>query len=64
MKIEERIKKLHSLSQDFHKLSTIVHSLEVNEDAPVYDVEWGKEKKAAFRQVYDRVQSFIGDLEL
>ena len=64
MKLEERIKKLRSLSQDFDKLRFIVHCLEVNENAPVYDVEWGREKKAAFKQVYDRVQSLIGDLEL
>lgn len=64
MTLEEKISKLHSLSKDFEKLSFIVHCMEVNENAPVYDVDWGKEKYEAFTQVYNHCQSLIGDLKL
>lgn len=64
MKLEERISKLHTLSRDYEKLSSIIHSMETNEDAPVYDVEWGKALQERFTQVYNHCQSLIGDLKL
>jgi hypothetical protein len=64
MKLEEKISKLHNLSKDFEKLSFIVHSMETNEDAPMYNVEWGKALQERFNKVYNHVQSLIGDLKL
>lgn len=64
MSLEEKISKLHALSRDCEKLSSIVHSMEINEDAPVYNVEWGKSLQEHFNQVYNHTQSLIGDLKL
>ena len=64
MTLQEKISKLHALSRDYEKLSFIVHSIEINEDAPVYNVEWGKALQERFTQVYNHCQSLIGDLKL
>ena len=64
MTLQEKISKLHALSQDCEKLSFIVHSMETNEDAPTYNVEWGKALQERFTQVYNHCQSLIGDLKL
>lgn len=64
MTLEEKISKLHALSQAFEKLSFNVHYMEMNEDAPEYNVEWGKALQERFTQVYNHCQSLIGDLEL
>ena len=64
MKLEEKISKLHALSRDCEKLSFIVRSMETNEDAPEYDIEWGKALQERFTQVYNHCQSLIGDLGL
>ena len=56
MTLQEKISKLHALSQDYEKLSFIVHSMETNEDAPVYNAEWGKAIQERFTQVYKHCQ--------
>ena len=61
---EERVKNLHALSQEYDKLSIIVHSMETNEDAPVYDSTWEKVLKDRFNQSNEVVQSLVKELGL
>ena len=64
MDLQERIKKLHALGQDYKKLASIVRGMETNEDAPVFDVEWGKELQANFNIVFEHSESHRKDLGL
>lgn len=62
--LEERVNNLHALNQEYDKLSIIVHSMETNEDAPVYDSTWEKVLKDRFNQANEVVQSLIKELGL
>lgn len=64
MKLEERISKLHSLSQDYEKLASIVKRMETNENAPVWDSEWAYELMTNYNQVLEHMKSLRGDLGL
>lgn len=64
MTLEERIKKLHALSQDYEKLASIVRRMETNEDAPVWNSEWAHELMTGYNQVFKHMESLRGDLGL
>ena len=64
MKLEERIYKLYNLARDYEKLSYIVHSMKINEDAPVYNTEWAAALKERYDKVYEHMLSLKGDLGL
>lgn len=64
MTLEERIKKLHALSQDYEKLASIVRRMETNEDDPVWDSEWAYELTTNYNQVFEHMKSLRGDLGL
>ena len=64
MTLEERISKLHALSQDYKKLASIVEGMETNEDAPVWNSEWAHELMIGYNQVFKHMESLRGDLGL
>ena len=64
MTLQEKISKLHALSQDYEKLASIVKSMKVNEDAPVWDSEWAYELMTGYNQVFKHMESLRGDLGL
>ena len=64
MKLEERVHKLHELSKDLEKLSRIVQSMSVNEDAPVYNTEWGRELMEKYNAITEHANSLKKDVGL
>ena len=64
MDLQERIKKLHALQQDYKKLASIVRRMEINEDAPVWNSEWAYELMTGYNQAFKHMESLRGDLGL
>ena len=55
MTTEERIKLLHTLSELLQRQSKVVLSMEVNEDAPVWDSKWATELQTRYNDLAEQI---------
>lgn len=55
MTTEEKVKLLHTLSELLKRQSKVVLSMEVNEDAPVWDSKWATELQTRYNDLAEQI---------
>lgn len=55
MTTEEKVKLLHTLSELLQRQSRVVLSMEVNEDAPVWDSKWNTELQMRYNDLAEQI---------
>jgi hypothetical protein len=55
MTTEEKVKLLHTLSELLQRQSKVVLSMEVNEDAPVWDSKWAIELQTRYNNLSEQI---------
>lgn len=55
MTTEEKVKLLHTLSELLQRQSRVVLSMEVNEDAPVWDSKWNTELQTRYNDLSEQI---------
>jgi hypothetical protein len=55
MTTEEKVKLLHTLSELLQRQSKVVLSMEVNEDAPVWDSKWATELQTRYNDLSEQI---------
>lgn len=55
MTTEEKVKLLHTLSELLQRQSKVVLSMEVNEDAPVWDSKWAIELQTRYNDLSEQI---------
>ena len=55
MTTEEKVKLLHTLSELLQRQSKVVLSMEVNEDAPVWDSKWATELQTRYNDLAEQI---------
>lgn len=64
MTTEEKVKLLHTLSELLQRQSRVVLSMEVNEDAPVWDSKWNTELQTRYNDLAEQISAIKKEVGL